>query len=122
MVEAKHKIPHYSYIDECDLTDLVRLRTQLRDPLAKVGVKLTYLAFFVKAAARLSVRAQDVTLDADAMAAAIAIAGVCALVLGYVPRLPEGALPAGLLASRGTVPGGSTKRLQRARGCEFLRK
>jgi 2-oxoisovalerate dehydrogenase E2 component (dihydrolipoyl transacylase) len=52
MVEAKHKIPHYSYVDECNLTDLVRLRSQLRDPLAKVGVKLTYLAFFVKAAAR----------------------------------------------------------------------
>jgi pyruvate dehydrogenase E2 component (dihydrolipoamide acetyltransferase)/2-oxoisovalerate dehydrogenase E2 component (dihydrolipoyl transacylase) len=52
MVEAKRQIPHYSYIDECDLTDLVRLRSQLRDPLAKTGVKLTYLAFFVKAAAR----------------------------------------------------------------------
>ena len=52
MVEAKHKIPHYTYVDECNLTDLVRLRSQLRDPLAKVGVKLTYLAFFVKAAAR----------------------------------------------------------------------
>ena len=52
MVEAKQHIPHYSYIDECDLTDLVRLRGQLRDPLATAGVKLTYLAFFVKAAAR----------------------------------------------------------------------
>lgn len=52
MVAAKKHIPHYSYIDECDLTDLVRLRGQLRDPLAKAGVKLTYLAFFVKAAAR----------------------------------------------------------------------
>jgi pyruvate dehydrogenase E2 component (dihydrolipoamide acetyltransferase)/2-oxoisovalerate dehydrogenase E2 component (dihydrolipoyl transacylase) len=52
MIEAKNKIPHYSYIDECNLTDLVRLRAQLRDPLAKTGVKLTYLAFFVKAAAR----------------------------------------------------------------------
>jgi pyruvate dehydrogenase E2 component (dihydrolipoamide acetyltransferase)/2-oxoisovalerate dehydrogenase E2 component (dihydrolipoyl transacylase) len=52
MVEAKHRIPHYSYIDECDLTDLVRLRAQLRDPFAAAGVKLTYLAFFVKAAAR----------------------------------------------------------------------
>jgi pyruvate dehydrogenase E2 component (dihydrolipoamide acetyltransferase)/2-oxoisovalerate dehydrogenase E2 component (dihydrolipoyl transacylase) len=52
MVEAKHRIPHYSYIDECDLTDLVRLRAQLRDPFAAVGVKLTYLAFFVKASAR----------------------------------------------------------------------
>jgi pyruvate dehydrogenase E2 component (dihydrolipoamide acetyltransferase)/2-oxoisovalerate dehydrogenase E2 component (dihydrolipoyl transacylase) len=52
MVEAKHKIPHYSYIDECDLSELVRLRAQLRQPLAAAGVKLTYLAFFVKAAAR----------------------------------------------------------------------
>jgi pyruvate dehydrogenase E2 component (dihydrolipoamide acetyltransferase)/2-oxoisovalerate dehydrogenase E2 component (dihydrolipoyl transacylase) len=52
MVEAKQRIPHYSYIEECDLTDLVRLRGQLRDPFGAVGVKLTYLAFFVKAAAR----------------------------------------------------------------------
>jgi pyruvate dehydrogenase E2 component (dihydrolipoamide acetyltransferase)/2-oxoisovalerate dehydrogenase E2 component (dihydrolipoyl transacylase) len=52
MVEAKRHIPHYSYIDECDLTDLVRLRAQLREPFAKVGAKLTYLAFFVKAVAR----------------------------------------------------------------------
>ena len=52
MVAAKQHIPHYSYIDECDLTDLVRMRAQLRDPFAAAGVKLTYLAFFVKAAAR----------------------------------------------------------------------
>jgi 2-oxoisovalerate dehydrogenase E2 component (dihydrolipoyl transacylase) len=52
MVEAKRHIPHYSYIDECDLTDLVRIRAQLREPLAKLGVKLTYLAFFVKAVSR----------------------------------------------------------------------
>jgi pyruvate dehydrogenase E2 component (dihydrolipoamide acetyltransferase)/2-oxoisovalerate dehydrogenase E2 component (dihydrolipoyl transacylase) len=52
MVAAKRTIPHYSYIDECDLTDLVRLRGQLRDPFARGGVKLTYLAFFVKAVAR----------------------------------------------------------------------
>jgi len=51
-VESKRHIPHYSYIDECDLTDLVRLRGQLRDPLSAAGVKLTYLAFFVKAVAR----------------------------------------------------------------------
>jgi pyruvate dehydrogenase E2 component (dihydrolipoamide acetyltransferase)/2-oxoisovalerate dehydrogenase E2 component (dihydrolipoyl transacylase) len=52
MVTSTRTIPHYSYIDECDLTDLVRLRTQLRDPFARAGVKLTYLAFFVKAVTR----------------------------------------------------------------------
>lgn len=52
MVTAKRAIPHYSYIDECDLTDLVRLRSQLKSLFAKAGVRLTYLPFFVKAAAR----------------------------------------------------------------------
>jgi pyruvate dehydrogenase E2 component (dihydrolipoamide acetyltransferase)/2-oxoisovalerate dehydrogenase E2 component (dihydrolipoyl transacylase) len=50
MVHAKRTIPHYSYVDECDISDLVRLRALLREPYAKAGVKLTYLAFFVKAA------------------------------------------------------------------------
>lgn len=52
MVESKRHIPHYSYIDECDVTELVRLRAQLRGPLTQGGVKLTYLAFIVKAVAR----------------------------------------------------------------------
>ncbi len=51
MVHSKRTIPHYAYVDECDVTDLVRLRESLRQPFADKGVKLTYLAFFVKAAA-----------------------------------------------------------------------
>jgi pyruvate dehydrogenase E2 component (dihydrolipoamide acetyltransferase)/2-oxoisovalerate dehydrogenase E2 component (dihydrolipoyl transacylase) len=49
MVLSKHTIPHYSYVDECDVTDLVRLRDSLRDPFARSSVKLTYLPFFIKA-------------------------------------------------------------------------
>jgi 2-oxoisovalerate dehydrogenase E2 component (dihydrolipoyl transacylase) len=49
MVQSKRTIPHYSYMDEFDSSELVRIRTQLRDPLLKAGIKLTYLAFFVKA-------------------------------------------------------------------------
>lgn len=49
MVHAKRTIPHYSYIDECDVTELVRLRGDLKDAYAAAGVKLTYLPFFVKA-------------------------------------------------------------------------
>src|SRR5258708_1723262 len=49
MVKAKETIPHYSYVDECDVTDLVRLRDGLRETFGQAGVKLTYLPFFVKA-------------------------------------------------------------------------
>jgi pyruvate dehydrogenase E2 component (dihydrolipoamide acetyltransferase)/2-oxoisovalerate dehydrogenase E2 component (dihydrolipoyl transacylase) len=49
MAQSKRTIPHYSYVDECEVTDLVRIRDSLRDPFARAGVKLTYLPFFVKA-------------------------------------------------------------------------
>ena len=49
MVHAKRVIPHYSYVDECDVTELVRLRDTLKPAYARAGVKLTYLAFIVKA-------------------------------------------------------------------------
>ena len=51
MVASVRAIPHYTYVDECDFTELVRLRAQLKDPLAKMGVKLTYLPFVLKAVA-----------------------------------------------------------------------
>jgi pyruvate dehydrogenase E2 component (dihydrolipoamide acetyltransferase)/2-oxoisovalerate dehydrogenase E2 component (dihydrolipoyl transacylase) len=46
---SKQVIPHYSYVDECDVTDLVRLREMVRETYAAAGVRLTYLAFFIKA-------------------------------------------------------------------------
>ena len=49
MVRAKHVIPHSTYVDECDVTELVRLRQSLRDRFSNAGIKLTYLPFFVKA-------------------------------------------------------------------------
>lgn len=49
MVLSKQSIPHYAYVDEADVTDMVRLRTSLKDAFAAQGTKLTYLAFFVKA-------------------------------------------------------------------------
>jgi pyruvate dehydrogenase E2 component (dihydrolipoamide acetyltransferase)/2-oxoisovalerate dehydrogenase E2 component (dihydrolipoyl transacylase) len=51
LVEAKRRIPHYSYVDECDVTELVRLRHGMREASAAIGIKLTYLPFFVKAVA-----------------------------------------------------------------------
>jgi pyruvate/2-oxoglutarate dehydrogenase complex dihydrolipoamide acyltransferase (E2) component len=49
MVRSKHAIPHYSYVDECDVSELVYLRDSLKETAARKGVKLTYLPFFVKA-------------------------------------------------------------------------
>jgi 2-oxoisovalerate dehydrogenase E2 component (dihydrolipoyl transacylase) len=49
MVQSKRTIPHYTYVDECDVTELVRLREGLRDGAARLGIKITYLAFVAKA-------------------------------------------------------------------------
>jgi pyruvate dehydrogenase E2 component (dihydrolipoamide acetyltransferase)/2-oxoisovalerate dehydrogenase E2 component (dihydrolipoyl transacylase) len=52
MVHSMRTIPHYTYVDEVDVTELVRLREGLREALAKDGTKVTYLAFVVKAVAQ----------------------------------------------------------------------
>ena len=49
MVAAKQNIPHYSLIEECDVTELVRLHQELAPVADERGVKLTFLAFWVKA-------------------------------------------------------------------------
>jgi pyruvate dehydrogenase E2 component (dihydrolipoamide acetyltransferase)/2-oxoisovalerate dehydrogenase E2 component (dihydrolipoyl transacylase) len=49
LVHAKHTIPHFTYVDECDISELVKLRAGLREPFDEHGLKLTYLPFFVKA-------------------------------------------------------------------------
>ena len=49
MARSKQNIPHYGYVDECDVSELVRLRQSLQPMFAKDGVKLTYLSFIVKA-------------------------------------------------------------------------
>jgi 2-oxoisovalerate dehydrogenase E2 component (dihydrolipoyl transacylase) len=51
MVLSMQTIPHYGYVEECDVTELVKLRESLRETYALAGVKLTYLAFIVKAVA-----------------------------------------------------------------------
>src|SRR5205807_103710 len=51
LVLSKRTIPHYTYVDECDVTDMVHLREALRGPYTRAGIKLTYLIFFIKAAA-----------------------------------------------------------------------
>jgi 2-oxoisovalerate dehydrogenase E2 component (dihydrolipoyl transacylase) len=68
MIQSKRVIPHYSYVDECDVTELVHLRESLRDTFARSGVKLTYLPFFIKAvvAALKEVPVVNASLDEEA--------------------------------------------------------
>lgn len=68
MVLSKRTIPHYTYVDECEVTELVRLRESLREFYGQAGIKLTYLVFFVKAvvAALKEVPIVNSTLDEKA--------------------------------------------------------
>ena len=51
MVRSARTIPHYSFIEECDVTELTQLRKSLRELPDDAQVKLTYLPFIVKAVA-----------------------------------------------------------------------
>jgi pyruvate dehydrogenase E2 component (dihydrolipoamide acetyltransferase)/2-oxoisovalerate dehydrogenase E2 component (dihydrolipoyl transacylase) len=77
MSQSKRSIPHYSYVDECEVTDLVKLRASLKDELAASGVKLTYLAFIVKAAARALREVPVVNASLDEAAGEIVLHEAC---------------------------------------------
>ncbi|KAI7809596.1 putative lipoamide acyltransferase component of branched-chain alpha-keto acid dehydrogenase complex [Triplophysa rosa] len=49
-MSAALKIPHFGYCDEVDLTELVRLRSELKGLAESRGIKLSYMPFFIKGA------------------------------------------------------------------------
>ncbi len=49
LVKSKHTAPHFAYVEEVDMTELVSLRQQLKGDAEAQGVKLTYLPFIAKA-------------------------------------------------------------------------
>lgn len=49
MVHAARTIPHFTFVVEVDMTDVVALRTAMKDDAARAGVKLTYLPFILRA-------------------------------------------------------------------------
>ncbi len=49
MQMAKHIIPHFTLMDEAEVTELVSMRESLKDYAEKNGTKITYLPFVMKA-------------------------------------------------------------------------
>lgn len=49
MVQSKHHAPHYTYVDEIDVTDLVKLRKSAKEFAREQDIKITYLPFVMKA-------------------------------------------------------------------------
>lgn len=49
MQESKRRIPHFAYVEECDVTELESLRTQLNTRFGDSRGKLTLLPFLVRA-------------------------------------------------------------------------
>ncbi|XP_048670570.1 lipoamide acyltransferase component of branched-chain alpha-keto acid dehydrogenase complex, mitochondrial isoform X2 [Marmota marmota marmota] len=48
-MSAALKIPHFGYCDEVDVTELVKLREELKPIAASRGIKLSFMPFFLKA-------------------------------------------------------------------------
>ena len=58
-------IPHVTQFDEADITDLEALRVRLNEEHAKAGVKLTMLAFLIKAAVAALAKFPDFNASLD---------------------------------------------------------
>lgn len=48
MVESVSTIPHFTYCEEIDMTNLIKLRGELKEVYAKQDIKLTMMPFFMK--------------------------------------------------------------------------
>lgn len=46
---AKRVVPHFTLMDEADVTKLIALRTELKPEAEKMGIKITYMPFVMKA-------------------------------------------------------------------------
>lgn len=65
MVKSKFTAPHYAFVEEVDASALVAMRERLNATLAKDGVKLSFLPFFVKAVVRAFQKFPQVNANMD---------------------------------------------------------
>lgn len=52
MVHSKTVVPHYTYVEEADMTEVVALRRRAKEMGAEEGVRVTYLPFIIQAVIR----------------------------------------------------------------------
>jgi len=48
MAESKHKAAHFTYVEEVDVSELVRVRDRMAKHVEQQGVRLSYLPFIIK--------------------------------------------------------------------------
>ncbi len=51
MIRSKHNAAHMSLFDDVEISELIRIREKFKDEFAEKGIKLTFLAFVLKATA-----------------------------------------------------------------------
>lgn len=49
MALSMHTVANFAYVEECDMTELVEFRTKLKPVAEKMGTKISYLPFIMKA-------------------------------------------------------------------------
>ena len=49
MARSKRTAAHFTFVEQCDVTELVRVKDRIAAAAREEGVKLTFLPFIVKA-------------------------------------------------------------------------
>jgi pyruvate dehydrogenase E2 component (dihydrolipoamide acetyltransferase) len=49
MVKSKFTAPHFTYVEEVDMTEVVNFRKKIKGEMTEKGIKLTFLPFIIKA-------------------------------------------------------------------------
>lgn len=65
LIHSKRTAAHYTYVEEVDVTELVKLRQRMKPMAEAQGVKLTYLAFITKAVAIALTRHKELNASLD---------------------------------------------------------
>src|SRR5579883_1137448 len=88
MEESKRTIPHFSYVEEFDLTELEALRAELNAGRGEGRPKLTLLPFFMRAVVRLVPRFPSLNAHFDVEAAVLK--RFSAVHIGIAAQTPSG--------------------------------